>query len=45
MFRVLVDDELFYFKNKSTLIDFLDENLPSSEDSSLPIRQFHIKFE
>lgn len=45
MFRVLVDDELFYFKNKSTLIDFLDDNLPSWEDSCFPNRQFHIKFE
>lgn len=45
MFRVFVDNQLLYFKNKSTLIDFLDDNLPISEDSVVPIRQFHIKIE
>lgn len=45
MYRLLVDDEVFYFKNKITLIDFLDDNLPDSDNSVVPIRQFRISIE
>lgn len=45
MYKLFVNDEALYFKNKTTLIDFLDDNLPDSDNSVVPIRQFRINIE